>query len=101
MLKHIKSLHFNERYQSAICDYQAKFKRYLSGHVKNVHQKSENVICNECNKSIQKKYLTRHMKIFHSGKQPQYNCDVCTFQSIHPYSLKNHVKNIHQKVFIP
>ena len=56
-----------ERYQCKICDYQATQKGSLSTHVKNVHQKSENINCSKCNKSIQKMNLKRHLKMFHSG----------------------------------
>ena len=95
---HIKSVHFNKRYPCKICYYQATTTSDLSKHVKNVHQKSENIICTECNKCIQKKYLSTHMKMFHSeGLQTQYNCKICTYQSKHPSYVKKHVKNVHQK----
>ena len=69
----------------------------LSRHVKNLHQKSENISCTECNKSFQKKNLTIHMKVLHSGEQTNYECKVCTFKTIHASSLQKHVQNIHQK----
>ena len=77
--------------------YQATHKDHLSSHVKNVHQKSENINCSECNKYIQKKSLKRHMKIFHTGEQTQYSCNLCTYQSIHQYVVNNHALNVHQK----
>ena len=70
----------------------------LSRHFKNVHQRSENIICTECNKNIQKRNLSTHMKMFHSvGEQTLYNCKICTFQSNYPNSVKKHVKYVHQK----
>ena len=81
-----------------MCDFQATRKGDLSRHVTNVHQKSENNKCSECNKTIQKSYLKRHMKMFHSGKQTLYNCNLCTYQSKHQGALSNHVKNVHQKL---
>ena len=81
-----------------MCDYQATLKFNLSRHVKNVHQKSENITCSECNKSIQKEYLKRHMRMFHSGEQTLFNCKVCTYQSIHQYAVNSHVRNVHQKL---
>ena len=92
----MKSVHFKENYQCKICGYQATQKGSLSKHFKNVHQKSENINCSECNKSIQKGSLKQHMKIFHSGEQTLYNCKVCPFQSIHQGAVIKHVKNIHQ-----
>ena len=60
-------------YQRTLCDHQATHKGSLSTHIKNVHQKSENTKCSECNISIQKRNLRRHMKMFHSGEQTLYN----------------------------
>ena len=65
--------------------------------IKNVHQNSENINCTECNKSIQKSYVTTHIKLFHSGEKPKYSCKVCTFQTIHSNGVSKHVKNVHQK----
>ena len=81
-----------------MCYYQAPVKGELYRHVKRVHQKSENITCTECNKSMQKNSLTTHLKLLHSKKeQSQYYCKVCTFQSIRKGTLKRHVKNVHQK----
>ena len=95
--QHIKSVHFKETCQCELCDYQAPYKHSLSTHVKNVHQKSENIKCSECNKSMQKRSLKIHMKKFHSGEQTLYNCNVCTYQSLHQGALSTHVTNVHQK----
>ena len=99
LVVHIKSVHLKERFPCKICAYQATFRNNLSHHVKNVHQKIENINCSECNKSIQKGSLKRHMKKFHSGEQTLYNCKVCTFQTIHQQGLSRHVRNVHKKLF--
>ena len=93
--QHIKSVHFKESYQCKICYYKATQYASLSRHVKNVHQKSENIDCSECNKSIQKKNMKRHMQMIHSREQTLYDCNVCTFQTIHQESLSTHVRNVH------
>ena len=84
-------------FQCNICNFQATQKGGLSKHIENVHHKSENIVCTECNKTIQKRHLPSHIKLFHSGGQTQLNCNICTFQTIHASSLKKHVKNVHQK----
>ena len=94
---HIKSVHFKERFPCEICDYQATKKSNLLFHVKNVHQKSENIVCTECNTSVQKISLTRHMNTKHSGEQPQYNCQICTFKTKHSCVVNRHMKTVHQK----
>ena len=59
-------------------------------------QRSENVVCPECNQSIQKRALHTHIKVFHfSEGKPQYNVKLCTFQTIHSFSWETHVKNVH------
>ena len=94
---HLSSVHFKEKHPCEICDYQATENGSLSRHVKNVHQKSENMNCSECNKSIQKVSLKKHMKMFHSEEQTLYNCKLCTFQSIQQSAVNKHVRNVHQK----
>ena len=80
-----------------MCVYEATVKSDLSKHIENVHQKTENITCSECNKSLQKVSLKMHMKMFHSGEQTVYNCKVCIYQSVYQYAVNRHVKNVHQK----
>ena len=63
----LHSVHFKKTYQCKLCFYQATQNGSLSKHVKNVHQKSENVNCSECNKCMKKISLKGHIKVFHSG----------------------------------
>ena len=86
-----------EKYPCTICDYQATSKCNLSQHARNVHQKSENVICTYCNKSIQKRYIKNHIKMLHSGEQPKYTCTICDHQATSKGNLSQHVGNVHQK----
>ena len=79
-----------------ILNFASSHKYSLSKHVKNVHQKSEKIICTECNKPLQKRWMSEHMKKFHSEEQSLFYCKVCTFQTIHSGSLKIHVQNIHK-----
>ena len=94
--QHIKSVHMQETHQCKICEFQATQKVGLSRHIKNVHEKSENINC-ECNKSIQRRYLKQHMKLFHSAEQTLYSCNLCTYQSIQQSAVKQHALKVHQK----
>ena len=94
---HVKIVHFREKFQCKICDYEAPLKQKLSQHVKNVHQMRENVLCNECNKSMQKSHLINHMKTFHSNEKVQCHCNLCIFHTIQHNSLKIHLQNVHKK----
>ena len=97
LAQHIKIVHFKERpYHCKICDFQASQKVILSRHVKSIHQKPENIHCTNCNKSIKETSIHRHMKRFHSGEQPQYNCKVCTYQTVYSSNLIKHVQVLHQ-----
>ena len=66
--QHIKMFHSGEQtlYNCIVCTYQSICQSDVNRHVRNVHQKSEKITCSECNKSIQKDYLKKHMKVFHS-----------------------------------
>ena len=94
----LESVHFKESYPCNICGYQATEKGFLTRHIKNVHQNSENIDCSECNKSIQKISLKRHMKMLHSGEQTLYYCKICTYQSKYQFAVNKHVQNVHQKL---
>ena len=59
-------------YPCKICNYEASKKSHLSQHDENVHQNSEKIMFTECNKSIQKRSLSGHMKTYHSEEQSHY-----------------------------
>ena len=95
--QHINSLHFQKRYPCDICDHEARSSQNLSRHVNNVHQKSQIVNCSDCGKAIRKDTLNTHKKMFHSEEIPtQYNCNICTYQTIHQKYLKKHYKTKHK-----
>ena len=48
--------------------------------------------------SIQKRYHSTHMKLFHSNNSHQYECKICTYKTKHKGNMKIHVKGVHQKV---
>ena len=80
-----------------MCDLKASTPDSLSNHVKNIHHTRESIICTICNKYYrQQKSLNKHIEVFHSEGQLKYNCNFCTFQTIHEISLKNHKINVHQ-----
>ena len=39
--------------------------------------------------------LKRHMKKFHSGEKPQYQCDLCPMAFVFNYDLNKHKKRVH------
>ena len=92
---HIKTVHFNQMHECNLCEYKAKRKCHLNEHFKYMHVKIENEICTECNTSVQKRYLTKHMRRFHSEGQPKFFCKLCTYQTIYKDCMKNHIARKH------
>ena len=91
---HTQSVHFKEKHPCNTCDYEAPTKPGLQRHVRNVHQKSENINCQECSKTIQKPSLKKHMKLIHSVEPPKLSCKICIFQTIHRNNLNAHIKKV-------
>ena len=81
-------------YPCNICNYQTSWKYAISQHMK-VHQPKENIVCTGCNRTIRKSYLTKHKKLNHSEEQPQYNCNICPYQTSYKHNLRRHEINIH------
>ena len=98
---HINSVHFKESHQINV--------RYviIKQHVRVVYPDMSKmfikrvkilIVVNVTSLSRRDICLKTHVKMFHSEEQTLYNCNVCTFQSVHQWSLKNHVRNVHQKL---
>ena len=100
LTSHIKSLHLNEKFDCKICDYKAATKGCLQQHFDSLHQKNMTK-CTECNRTLKKRSLFSHMKIYHSEQNSLYCCEMCPFQTIHKSSLKKHTKKVHQTLINP
>ena len=93
---HIKISHLQQSFKCRICDYQATFKHHLTIHVNNIHQTRERVKCPDCNKSLKQWSLSGHRKSFHSGEEPQFSCNICTYQTNRKFDLTKHIRNMHE-----
>ena len=93
-------MHFRDsRISCQICDYQTTRNYNLSKHVKNVHQRNENINCTECNESVKEWCMKSHLKL-HSKQQTQYSCNVCPYRTIHSnYDLKCHIERVHMSQY--
>ena len=95
---HVKTIHFQERkYPCKTCDYKATQKSNLSIHIKAVHQDNERdkIKCTDCDyQTVRQSDLTKHRKL-HSDNPINYDCNICTFKTIHKRSLIAHVKGVH------
>ena len=102
---HKKTKHFGLRFPCNVCDYKATRKEHLSNHVKRKHESegTEKVVCTVCNKTLKHYVLENHMKIFHSGKQNQVECNLCGGIYSNISNLKIHQDSVHKgkKVHCP
>ena len=94
--EHTKAIHMKEKYQCKLCNLLVSRKSTLFRHVKNIHQTKDKTVCPDCNKSLKQSNFDNHRRTFHSGKGTFYNCNICSFQTIHKASLKLHKKK-HQE----
>ncbi|KAK9502420.1 hypothetical protein O3M35_011202 [Rhynocoris fuscipes] len=76
--------------QCPYCDYKAKFKSNLKGHIASKHIKRRH-LCPQCHRSYKyKRGLNQHLK-FECGKDPQQFCPYCPFKTKHRNTLNKHI----------
>ena len=79
------------------CESTFKRKKYLTRHVRSVHEGSEVLDCPKCESIFKHKHnLSRHIKEKHEGVT--YSCDSCSYKATHMSSLKRHQAAIHEGV---
>ena len=89
-------------YKCKVCTFSSSYKDSLKTHVEKVHQKLSKFIerstCADCKKSIKTYNIKTHMKNFHSEIKPEkFNCNICTYNTIHKQNLRTHVIRNHQQ----
>ena len=96
LIKHIRSVHDNVRYNCNQCDKSFSHKGNLDKHIQSVH---ENIRfnCDKCDKSFSyKENLKRHIQSIHENVQ--FNCDKCNKSYSQKDRLNTHVKSVHDNV---
>jgi len=81
------------------CDFTATLNKYLSRHIKNVHETQlKKFACIECDfRSIEKGMLERHVATIHR-KVKDFKCQECEHQTSCKYSLEKHIKVTHEGI---
>lgn len=86
-----------KKYHCAHCDKRYHLKGDLNAHLKS-HMIIKDFQCNKCGKFFRSDHsLTKHMEIHNTGSQ-LYNCKFCEQVFQRPYTLQQHVNNVHKKV---
>lgn len=100
--KNIEKFHPKRGEKIFICDkcsrtflYEQSFRKHSCQ--AEVEINTVPIECKACDKTFQKMaFLMAHMKRVHLGQKP-FKCEHCTFETLHPSSLKYHVNTQHEK----
>ncbi|XP_047542697.1 uncharacterized protein LOC125075140 [Vanessa atalanta] len=96
-LAHHVQLHSAERpYSCQLCPHTCKTKKYLSKHIKRVHNVATEHECSFCGRKFHYKSLLDNHMYIHTDERP-FKCDVCGKGFNSTYSLNTH-KYIHTDI---
>ena len=93
LVRHIKSVHGDVKYQCQRCPYKTSRPDHLQTHNRTIHE-GFRYKCNLCNYEASKQYnIERHKKWKHEGER--YFCNQCNFQTAHKDGVYKHTKSQH------
>lgn len=100
--KHQASVHADMKYKCNICDAQYKWPTDLYAHKDLIHG-SKQYECNICNKVFKsKRYLNGHIRNMHTNEEERnFPCDHCDYHAKTKGALKIHKQAIHYGVTYP
>ena len=84
-----------------ICGTNLKNEETFRNHMRNIHDKNENVTCKECGKHFSNRSNLRiHVSTIHERYQAKLKCDHCDFRAEFPRDIKKHVESVHFKKIV-
>ena len=72
-------------------------QRSLSVHLKQVHDKSNHIKCDECSYTTFQPYMLKKHKLSKHTKSTKYECDLCSYSSFSHKYLRTHKMRVHCK----
>ena len=97
---HMKIMHQSSTnsYKCDLCDYEGQHLQHLKAHQRK-HKNTNRFQCEVCEKYFSSnKYLRDHIQAYHDGNLEKVKCELCGFQTLRSYVLKQHVNVIHLKL---
>ena len=93
---HVASMHDKIKHTCQFCDYSSTHKASVYQHTRKTHGSGKNKKCTECDyKTYSNDLLNCHINGRHL--KTLLHCDQCEFQTTWGGSLRNHIKNTHEK----
>ena len=89
-----------ETFACDICERQFATRKQAAGHIRSIHETSENVECRPCKMTFRRQqYLNIHNKKSHGSVKTSkdYKCDMCNKGSDSPLGLKKHKYRMHSE----
>ena len=95
---HIKWMHEGKEEQCSKCDYKTKRPGHVEKHYKRMHTEETKSACEVCGQIF--KCMKRHLANTACGglDKERYKCDLCTKDFSRKEKLRDHVKNVHEKI---
>ena len=99
---HMKDYHEKEGVNCKLkyeqCSQQSSNKSNLALHVKSVHKKIRDSVCEECGRFYSSPgTLKKHIEAVHCNGNKKFKCNFCSFATSHLDSLRNHNQRLHEE----
>jgi len=84
------------RFSCEQCPYSAKHFSSIKSHVKEVHDKIRDHVCNVCGyATTRKRSLLRHFDAVHKKGEKRFKCEHCPYSSAEKAKVKYHKASVH------
>ena len=81
------------------CPYKTPQIKEMKRHIKRVHEKIRNHVCDKCGYAAsQKHHLKSHNESVHNMGDKKFKCEKCPHETTKKSNLKVHIKTVHEKI---